>query len=509
MCECSLLRPRAEGTLSVLAPIVGTVTTSTGARQATAAGLRKETAADRQDTAAETRDPAAPGTPFFFVQAALDGLDRPLAQTEFVVVDLETTGGSPANAAITELAAVRTRPGSGQPQPAEQEFATLVNPGRAIPPHVAMLTGITDALVTTAPRIEDVLPSFIEFAAGAVLVAHNAPFDIGFLAAACSAHNVPWPRLPTLDTAALARQLLTTDEVHDCRLGTLAGFFGAATRPNHRALDDARATTAVLHGLMGRLAERGVHTLEALRGFAHPPASQRRMRQLTAGVPRQPGVCLFTAADGQVLHVMRSSDMHARACGYFAAAETRRRVREMVDKTARIVPLSCQTGLEAEIAEIRLTAMHRPPYSTGRRVPAPPAQAAQAAQTDDDGRDGETGHRAARAVAISALAAARLLVAARPRFRGGWDVAWISYGRLEGTAVLRPASDPSPRTAESCLAAPCRVAASQDAWDAETACLADWLASPGVRLIETEGTWCCPTGDPRLQMHSAGQSEQG
>src|SRR6266700_5061353 len=125
------------------------------------------------------------------VQGALDGLASPIAQTDFVVVDLETTGGSPAHAAITELAAVRTR-GSRESRRnmADQEFATLVNPGRAIPAHVAMLTGINDALVATAPRIEDALPRFIEFAASAVLVAHNAPFDIGFLDAACAAHNL-------------------------------------------------------------------------------------------------------------------------------------------------------------------------------------------------------------------------------------------------------------------------------------------------------------------------------
>src|SRR6266487_3630877 len=301
--DVSYRTPRSIGAgervLSVAGPIVGNVMTSGVGSQAG----RDAGPATRDDAWPQARPDTVPEAGSDIVQGVLDGLARPLAETDFVIVDLETTGGSLDDAAITEIAAVRTRFGereetspvspNGPCSQADREFATLVNPGRAIPPHVAALTGITDALVTSAPRVEDVLPRFIEFAAGCVLVAHNAPFDIGFLTAACAQHQVPWPALPTLDTAALARRVLTTDEVRDCRLATLARYFGATTRPSHRALDDARATAAVLHGLIDRLASRGVHTLEELRGFAEPSAPQRRrMRQLTATVPRAPGVCL-------------------------------------------------------------------------------------------------------------------------------------------------------------------------------------------------------------------------
>ncbi len=466
--------------LSVPPPIVGTVTTSTGgpdARQHAAAPHGGGAQGADRSEAGETSSVAGKTAPRM-VQGTLDGLASPIAQAAFVVVDLETTGGSPADGAITELAAVRTHGGGADAQDtADQEFATLVNPGRAIPPHVAMLTGITDALVATAPRIEDVLPRFVEFAAGAVLVAHNAPFDIGFLDAACAANNVSLPRLQTLDTAALARQLLTTDEVRDCRLASLAEFFGACT-PSHRALDDARATAVVLHGLIGRLAERGVHTLEALRGVARPPVGdtprQRRMRTLTAGVPRKPGVCIFTAADGRVLHVVRSSDMHARATGYFAAAETRRQIREMVDKTACVEPLSCATALEAEVAEIRLIALHRPPYASDH----------------DEGGNARQASRAAE------LAAVRLLTAARPRFSGGWDVARIRYGRLEGTAVFARGAAATRHNVEAGTArVPPPPPDAPVARLAEATCLLAWLGSPGVRLIRVEGTWCCRVGD--------------
>ena len=101
-----------------------------------------------------------------------------------MVFDLETTGGSAREHAITEIGAVKVRGGE-----VLGEFATLVDPGGPIPPLITVLTGITDAMVVTAPRIETVLPSFLEFVRGCVLVAHNAPFDVGFVKAACTAHE--------------------------------------------------------------------------------------------------------------------------------------------------------------------------------------------------------------------------------------------------------------------------------------------------------------------------------
>ncbi len=503
---CRTVPPRSIGAgervLSVAGPIVGNVMTSGVGSQAG----RDAGPATRDDAWPQARPDTVPEAGSDIVQGVLDGLARPLAETDFVIVDLETTGGSLDDAAITEIAAVRTRFGereetspvspNGPCSQADREFATLVNPGRAIPPHVAALTGITDALVTSAPRVEDVLPRFIEFAAGCVLVAHNAPFDIGFLTAACAQHQVPWPALPTLDTAALARRVLTTDEVRDCRLATLARYFGATTRPSHRALDDARATAAVLHGLIDRLASRGVHTLEELRGFAEPSAPQRRrMRQLTATVPRAPGVCLFTGADGRVLHVVKSSDMHARACGYFAAAENRRSIREMIDKTTRIVAVRCTTALEAEVAEIRLIAEHLPPCDQqqgdqrqGEREP-PHSQTAAPGHVRPAAA-GHGGHAAPAQAPV--LAAVPQVVAARPRFSGGWDVAWIRYGSLERTAVLPPGAAPPAEAGDADMdaAAPCTVRG--PVREAETECLLGWLESPGVRLIGVDGTWCSP-----------------
>jgi DNA polymerase-3 subunit epsilon len=103
------------------------------------------------------------------VQSTFDELGTPLSEVTFVIVDLETTGGSPASSAITEIGAVKVRGGE-----LLGEFQTLVNPGMSVPPFIAVLTGITESMVATAPRLSAVLPMFLDWAAGSVLVAHNA-----------------------------------------------------------------------------------------------------------------------------------------------------------------------------------------------------------------------------------------------------------------------------------------------------------------------------------------------
>ena len=192
----------------------------------------------------------------------------------FAVVDLETTGWSPGAAAITEIGAVRMK-GKGEVGGSARrgtfvrhgEFASLVNPGMPVPPGIADLTGITDPMLAAAPRLGAVLPGLLDFAQGCVLVAHNAPFDLGFLVAGCGDCGLAWPGFTVLDTVMLARRVMDPDEVPDCKLGTLAGFFGARTAPSHRALADARATADVLGWLIRRLAHRGVRTLNQLSAW--------------------------------------------------------------------------------------------------------------------------------------------------------------------------------------------------------------------------------------------------
>jgi DNA polymerase-3 subunit epsilon len=303
--------------------------------------------------------------PLLPVQASFDELGRLLREVEFVVVDLETTGGSAASCDITEIGAVRVRGGE-----VVGEFQTLVNPRSAIPPFIAVLTGITDAMVATAPRLEQALPAFLDFSRGAVLVAHNAPFDLGFLRTGCDRLGLPWPSPESLDTARLARRVLTRDEAPDCKLATLARLFRATTTPDHRALHDARATVDVLHGLIARLGGLGVHSLEELRTFSSQVSSeQRRKRHLADALPAAPGVYLFKDARGRVLYVGKSTNLRSRVRQYFTASEMRTRMAEMVACAERVDPVVCATALEAEVRELRLIAEHRPRYNRRSKFP--------------------------------------------------------------------------------------------------------------------------------------------
>ncbi len=304
--------------------------------------------------------------PRTLVQTTIDDLGTPLAQVTFVVVDLETTGGSPRDCAITEIGAVKVRGGQ-----VLGELSTLVNPSQPIPPFIAALTGITDAMVAGSPRIEAVLPAWFEFSRGAVIVAHNARFDVGFLRAAAERSGVHWQPARVLDTVHLARHVLGRGEVRNHKLATLAPYFHATTTPNHRALDDARATVDVLHGLIERVGNLGVHTWEDLYTYTSRVSPEtRRKRYLAEGLPTSPGVYVFTGPGAEVLYVGTSANLRSRVRTYFTAGETRPRMAEMVRLATAVTPIPCQTRLEAQIRELRLIAEHHPRYNRRSKYPA-------------------------------------------------------------------------------------------------------------------------------------------
>ena len=297
-------------------------------------------------------------------QAAFDEIGQPLSQTTFVVVDLETTGASPnIGAGITEIGAVKVRGGE-----IIGEFQTLVNPGGSIPAFITVLTGITDAMVLAAPSIEEAFPTFLEFLGSeseTILVAHNAPFDLGFLKATATNQSYKWPRYRVVDTARLARQVLLRDEVPNCKLGTLARFFNTQTAPNHRALDDARATVDVLHGLLERLGSFGVTTLDELTGFStRITKAQREKKHLASSIPAAPGLYIFRGPKDEALYVGTSRNLKSRVRSYFTSSETRKRILEMLAMASRIETILCSTVLEAQVRELRMIAEKRPPYNS-------------------------------------------------------------------------------------------------------------------------------------------------
>jgi len=207
-------------------------------------------------------------------QSTFQELGRPLRETTFVVIDLETTGGAPhLGAGITEIGAVKILRGE-----VIAEFQTFIDPQHPIPGYITDLTGITNEMVFQSPTISQIFPSLLDFLGSpdtTVVVAQNAPFDLSFLKFAANEHSFVWPKFPVLDTAIIARKVLSREEVPNCKLGTLATFFGTQTLPNHRALDDARATVDVFHGLLERLGTFEVSTLEELMNFGKKIKKQK------------------------------------------------------------------------------------------------------------------------------------------------------------------------------------------------------------------------------------------
>ena len=193
---------------------------------------------------------------------------RTLAEVTFIVLDLETTGASPTTGcAITEIGAIAIRGGE-----ILEEFSSFVNPQVALPEYIVNLTGITDEMLIGAPPINEVFPDFIEFIdrhEHVHLVAHNAPFDIGFLKAAAAQLSHIWPKYEVIDTVKLARRVIERSEIENYKLGTLSQFFNTKALPNHRALDDVKTTAEVLHRLIELLSGYEVFTIAQLKKFMH------------------------------------------------------------------------------------------------------------------------------------------------------------------------------------------------------------------------------------------------
>lgn len=307
--------------------------------------------------------PSSPGGPG--LQPSLWDVEPTLAEVEFCIVDLETSGTSPHGAEITEFGAVRVRGGQ-----VVGEFSSFVRINTPLPRDIVRLTGITDADLAPAPPIGEVFAAFLEFADGCVLVAHNARFDIAFLKATAERLGYAWDFPAPLCTLQLSRRILERGEVRSHRLGDLAQHFRAETVPNHRALADARATVDVLHGLIGRVGNCGVETLEELRRYdGRLSPGTRRKVTLADALPSAPGVYIFRDEADTPLYIGSSVDIRARARTYFSGGDPRSRMRTMVTLAQRIDHVPCANDLEAWLREEQLIDSLQPPFN--RRAKAP------------------------------------------------------------------------------------------------------------------------------------------
>jgi DNA polymerase-3 subunit epsilon len=195
---------------------------------------------------------------------------RPLRDEDWVVVDLETTGGSPMRGhRVTEVAAVCVSGGR-----ITETYSTLVNPARGIPRMITALTGISEGMVAEAPYFHEVAPRVAESIQGRVFVAHNAAFDWRFLTSEMQAANGTRPDGRQLCTVRLARKLLP--ELPSRKLDALAYYFGVEIESRHRALDDAVATARILIRLLEMAEDGGAEDWDSLQKFLRRRAPRKK-----------------------------------------------------------------------------------------------------------------------------------------------------------------------------------------------------------------------------------------
>lgn len=282
-----------------------------------------------------------------------------LADAAFCVVDLETTGGSPGRAKITEIAAVRVRGFH-----CTETFSTLVDPGHPIPAVITAITAIDDEMVAGQPDIAAALPLLLDFCGDDVLVAHNAPFDLRFL-------NYERRRLlgsyftqPWVDTLALARRLLNgLVPRHD--LATLAAWAGTPTQPCHRALADAQATAELLITFLRSLDEGGEGSLARVIALGQWSGGRHSHKlALAEALPPSPGVYLMRGRRGEVLYVGKATNLRRRVCAYFGPTGRHgRKVGRALESLEKVEHEVCGSEFEAGWREARLLREHQPPFN--------------------------------------------------------------------------------------------------------------------------------------------------
>ncbi len=201
---------------------------------------------------------------------ALYGECNERLDSEFIVFDIETTGLSVANCGITEIGAVRIRGGE-----VLDRFNTFVNPEMPIPEKITELTGITNEMVADAPKIDEAVPAFLEFAGDRLLIAHNANFDTSFIRAAAEKLKIPFKN-PYLDTVALSR--FANPELKKHKLDILADYYGLGDFNHHRACDDAEMLAMIYFKMSEKLMNEGIADLGRINSAMSESADPLKLR---------------------------------------------------------------------------------------------------------------------------------------------------------------------------------------------------------------------------------------
>ena len=294
-----------------------------------------------------------------------------IREATFVIVDTETTGTSAANDRLLEVAAVKVRGGE-----VVDQFAQLINPQRSVPRRITMLTGISTAMVFDEPPIAEVLPRFLAFLGDDVLVAHNLPFDLGFLNAELRRAGHDPLKNPTLCTLRLARRLLRG--LRSKALSSLISFFNLVVEGRHRALGDALAAKDILLRFIDQIeAEHEVETLDDLLRFQHrtysnvstPPKHVQAIREtVLPRLPDAPGVYFMKDRQGGIIYIGKAKSLRHRVRSYFTGIEAHpERTRKLVRTVRDVVWIETGSELAALLLESRLIKEHQPRFNRAHR----------------------------------------------------------------------------------------------------------------------------------------------
>lgn len=320
---------------------------------------------------------------------------RLLDEITFVVVDTETTGLRPGSHRLIEVAGIRVRGGE-----VESSYQSLLNPGVRVPTFIAQFTGISQEMVNSAPRSHEVLPEFLQFVEGAIVVGHNVGFDIGFLAYEAQLLGQSFP-LDGLDTIPLARRFLPG--LKRFKLDNVAAHLKIATANRHRALGDARVTAAVFLKLLQVARKQDIVTLGQLRRRLQLPVAwngditqattSRQLETLRSDgkvnkastttrptgtlfldsawkrdFPNKPGVYLMKDANQQVIYVGKAKCLKDRLASYYhQPLGYTRKMDGLLQNVKEIETRVLGSELEALLVESQLIKQLQPAYNVQLR----------------------------------------------------------------------------------------------------------------------------------------------
>ncbi len=298
----------------------------------------------------------------------------PVKDTNFLVVDVETTGLSANADRITEIGMVHVRDGK-----VIDKFESLVNPGVFIPRYITELTGITNEMVYNKPAFYEIYPQIKKFISNCenniIFTGHNVSFDYKFIASSVSRTVKEKFELPVLCTCRLARRLNKT--LRSKSLYSLIQYYGIRIKQRHRALDDAKATAKILiHFLKDLESDYGIESLDELLSFQYKkifepsriPANIKKIKESLKEIPGRPGVYFMKSRGDELLYVGKAKNLHDRVNSYFYHNVSHTpKIKKMIRQVHKVEFETTGSELSALIKESWLIKKHKPKFNTATK----------------------------------------------------------------------------------------------------------------------------------------------